>query len=59
VAEDLDPAAVLLAGMGMVLAPIVLPRVARDLLHADPYSEEFLDRYAEQLRRMVSYLSGR
>jgi TetR/AcrR family transcriptional regulator len=59
VAADLDPAAVLLAGLGMVLAPVVLPRMARELLHADPGSEEFLDRYAEQLRRMVSYLSGR
>jgi AcrR family transcriptional regulator len=58
VAADLDPAAVLLAAMGMILAPVALPRVARDLLHADPFSEEFRERYAEQLRRIVAHLSG-
>jgi TetR/AcrR family transcriptional regulator len=58
VAADLDPAAVLLAGMGMILAPVALPRVARQLLDADPFSEEFLERYAEQLRRIVAHLSG-
>ncbi len=57
VADDLDPAAVLLAGMGMVAAPVVMPQVARELFGADPFSEEFLARYAEQLRRIVARLA--
>jgi TetR/AcrR family transcriptional regulator len=58
VAADLDPAAVLLAGMGMVAAPIAMPQVARELFGVDPSSPEFRERYAEQLRRITSYLSG-
>ena len=58
VADDLDPAAVLLAGMGMIAAPVVMPQVARELFGADPFSEEFLDRYSEQLRRIVARLAG-
>ena len=58
VAADLDPAAVLLAGMGMVAAPIAMPQVARELFGVDPSSAEFRERYAEQLRRITSYLSG-
>ncbi len=56
VAADLDPAAVLLAGMGMVAAPIVMPQVARELFGVDPSSEEFRARYTEQLRRIVTRL---
>jgi TetR/AcrR family transcriptional regulator len=58
VAADLDPAAVLLAGMGMVAAPIAMPQVARELFGVDPSSAEFRERYAEQLRRITMYLSG-
>ena len=58
VAADLDPAAVLLAGMGMVAAPIAMPQVARELFGVDPSSAEFRERYAEQLRRIATYLSG-
>jgi TetR/AcrR family transcriptional regulator len=58
VAADLDPAAVLLAGMGMVAAPIAMPQVARELFGVDPSSAEFRERYAEQLRRITTYLSG-
>ena len=58
VAADLDPAAVLLAGMGMVAAPIAMPQVARELFGVDPTSAEFRERYAEQLRRITTYLSG-
>ena len=58
VAADLDPAAVLLAGMGMVVAPIAMPQVARELFGVDPSSAEFRERYAEQLRRITAYLSG-
>ena len=48
VAADLDPAAVLLAGMGMVAAPIAMPQVARELFGVDPSSAEFRERYTEQ-----------
>ena len=58
VAADLDAAAVLLAGMGMVAAPIVMPQVARELFGLDPASPEFRERYTEQLRRIVTHLGG-
>jgi AcrR family transcriptional regulator len=58
VAENLDPAAVLLAGMGMIAAPVVMPQVVRELFGADPFSEEFLTRYGEQLRRIVARLAA-
>jgi TetR/AcrR family transcriptional regulator len=58
VAEDLDPAAVLLAGMGMIAAPLAMPQVARELFGMDPASEEFLTRYGEQIRRIVARLAG-
>jgi AcrR family transcriptional regulator len=58
VAADLDPAAVLLAGMGMIAAPLVMPQVARELFGIDPASDEFLTRYGEQIRRIVAHLAG-
>ena len=58
VAADLDPAAVLLAGMGMVAAPIAMPQVAWELFGVDPFSAEFRERYAEQLHRIAAHLSG-
>jgi TetR/AcrR family transcriptional regulator len=58
VAADLDPAAVLLAGMGMVAAPLIMPHVARELFGVDPSSPEFAPRYAEQLRRIVAHLAA-
>jgi TetR/AcrR family transcriptional regulator len=56
--EVAAPAAVLLAGMGMVAAPIAMPQVARELFGVDPSSAEFRERYAGQLRRIGTYLSG-
>jgi TetR/AcrR family transcriptional regulator len=58
VADGLDPAAVLLAGMGMIAAPLAMPQVARELFGLDPASEEFLTRYGEQIRRIVARLAG-
>lgn len=58
VAADLDPAAVLLAGMAMVAAPIIMPGVARELFGVDPSSPEFRERYGEQLRRIVAHLGS-
>ncbi|HTT53081.1 MAG TPA: TetR family transcriptional regulator [Streptosporangiaceae bacterium] len=57
-AADLDPAAVLLAGMGMIAAPLAMPQVARELFGLDPSGEEFLARYGEQIRRIVHRLAG-
>ena len=37
-------AAVLLAGMAMVAAPIIMPGVARELFGVDPSSPEFRER---------------
>ena len=59
VADGLDPAAVLLAGMGMIAAPLAMPQVARELFGVDPASEEFLTRYGEQIRRIVARLAGK
>jgi hypothetical protein len=42
----------------MVAAPIAMPQVARELFGVDPSSPEFRERYAEQLRRITTYLSG-
>jgi TetR/AcrR family transcriptional regulator len=58
VAAGLDPAAVMLAGMGMVAAPIAMPQVARELFGVDPSTEEFQTRYADQLRRITELLAG-
>jgi len=58
-ADGLDPAAVLLAGMGMIAAPLAMPQVAWELFGIDPASEEFLTRYGEQVRRIVAGLAGK
>jgi TetR/AcrR family transcriptional regulator len=57
-AGDLDPAAVLLAVMGMVAAPVALPGMVRRIFGLDPSSPEFAARYSEQLRRIVRHLAG-
>ncbi len=59
IATDLDPAAVLLAGLGMIAAPLAMPQVAWELFGIDPSSEEFLSRYGEQIRRIVARLGGK
>jgi TetR/AcrR family transcriptional regulator len=58
IADDLDPAAVLFVGMAMVVAPIAMPQVVREIFGMDPSSEEFRTRYAEQLQRIVAHLAG-
>jgi TetR/AcrR family transcriptional regulator len=35
-----------------------MPQVARELFGLDPASPEFRERYAEQLRRIVTHLGG-
>ncbi len=53
---DLDPAFVLLALMGAVAAGTTMPHVVRQLCGMSATSEEFLDAYGEQLRRIVRHL---
>ncbi|WUI01007.1 TetR family transcriptional regulator [Spirillospora sp. NBC_00431] len=56
-AGDLDPAAVMLAMMAMVAAPVTMPLAVRRVFGLDPGSPEFRDRYTEQLRRIVRHLA--
>ena len=58
-AEDLDPASVVLAFLAAAAAPVVLPQIVRSIYGADPDSEEFLARYGDQLARMVRALRAR
>ncbi|WP_433474137.1 TetR/AcrR family transcriptional regulator [Spirillospora sp. CA-142024] len=57
-AADLDPAAIMLAVMAMVSAPVTKPLAVRHVFGLDPESPEFQERYAEQLRRIVRHLAG-
>ena len=57
-ADDLDPAAVLLAVMGLVAAPVAMPDMVRKIFGLDPASPEFAGVYSEQLRRIVRHLAG-
>lgn len=56
-AEDLDPAYVLLVLFSAVLAPTVIPQIVRLITGKSADSPEFLSAYAEQLRRVVAHLS--
>lgn len=55
---DLEPAAVLLALIGMVAAPVVLPQMVRKIFGLDPQSPGFEERYGQQLRRIIRHLGG-
>jgi TetR/AcrR family transcriptional regulator len=54
---DLDPEVLQLALMGMILAPLSLPQVARGLTGLEPTDPKFTKRYAEQLARIVRHLA--
>lgn len=56
IAGDLHPAAVRLAIMGMVTAPVAMPQMVKRIFGLDPGSPEFAEHYAEQLRRIVRHL---
>jgi TetR/AcrR family transcriptional regulator len=56
-AGDLDPAYVLLALFGAALAPVALADFAADVTGVPADSPEFLDRYREQLKRLVARLA--
>lgn len=57
-AEDIDPDAFLLAMTAAALAPVSLPNLARQICGAEPDSAQFVERYAEQLARMVRHLGA-
>jgi TetR/AcrR family transcriptional regulator len=58
-ADELDPGFVLLALMGAVSAATTMPEMAARLSGLDPRSDEFVDRYGDQLRRLVRRLGDR
>lgn len=57
-AADLDPAYVMLVLFSAVLAPTVVPQVARQLTGLAADSPEFHQRYATQLELLVAHLAG-
>jgi TetR/AcrR family transcriptional regulator len=57
IADDLDPAFLLLALEAAVGAGVIFPGDVRRLTGLDPASPEFAERYAEQLRRIVRHLA--
>jgi TetR/AcrR family transcriptional regulator len=57
IAEDIDPAYLLLAVTGAASVGVILPGGVRQATGLEPDSEEFAERYAEQLRRIVRRLA--
>ncbi|WP_340682661.1 TetR family transcriptional regulator [Amycolatopsis coloradensis] len=43
--------------MAAAMAPVTLPRIIEGLLEIDPESPEFVERYADQLAKLVEYLN--
>ncbi|MEV6844314.1 TetR/AcrR family transcriptional regulator [Actinoplanes sp. NPDC051411] len=56
ISADLDPAHLMLLLFGAVLAPTVVPHVARQFTGLDPESDEFRETYAAQLRLVIARL---
>ena len=56
-AADLDAAYTGLALFGMAAAPVVFPQIAR-ALGLDPEADDFSEKYAAEVARLVSYLKG-
>lgn len=54
---DLDVGMLTLAFFAAVVAPEILPQLAATVTGEDPTSPEFIDRYADQLARMVRALA--
>jgi TetR/AcrR family transcriptional regulator len=57
IADDLEPAFLLLALEAAVGAGVIFPADVRRLTGVDPNSPEFAELYAEQLRRIVRHLA--
>lgn len=58
-ADDLDPAFVLLLFMAAASVGVTLPHKVKELTGLEPTSPEFIERYGEQLRRVVRRLAAR
>jgi TetR/AcrR family transcriptional regulator len=58
IAANLDPAFLLLALQAAASAGVSFPADVRTLTGLDPASDEFAERYAEQLRRIVAHLAA-
>jgi TetR/AcrR family transcriptional regulator len=56
-ADDLDPAYVLLVLFAAALAPTVVPQIVRGITSLPADSEGFLSTYSDQLRRIVEHLA--
>ena len=56
IAADLDPRYTTLALMGMLLAPITVPQLARRVTGLDPESPEFIQEYRAFVRQLVGRL---
>ena len=56
-ADELDPAYVLLMLFAAALAPTVIPQIARRITGLAVDSPQFQTAYAEQLRRVVERLA--
>jgi TetR/AcrR family transcriptional regulator len=59
IAADLDPAYVLLVLFSAALAPHLLPGVAERMTGLGPGSAEFVERYGEQLGRIIARMGDR
>lgn len=57
-APDLDPAYVLLALFAAAFAGAALPQMVSSITGLDPTSEEFVNRYADQLARIARHLAA-
>ncbi|WP_169731981.1 TetR/AcrR family transcriptional regulator [Glycomyces arizonensis] len=57
-AADLDPAYLAIVLMGATTAMVTVPAMIERLCGVPADSPEFLDNYAEQLRRIIEHLSG-
>lgn len=58
IAAGVDPAHLMLLLFGAVLAPTVVPQVARQFTGLDPESPEFQSAYAAQLKLVIARLAG-
>jgi TetR/AcrR family transcriptional regulator len=58
IADDLDPTFFFLILQAMASAGVAMPGEVRRLTGLDPESQEFADRYAEQLRRIAAKLAA-
>jgi AcrR family transcriptional regulator len=58
IAADLDPAHLMLLLFGAVLAPTVVPQIARQFTGLDPESPEFQAAYQAQLKLVIARLAG-